>query len=129
MTLLSHLLPIAIGWLASSLALIAEHIALARAPWRLQPPATYTVGVLTLLGGGLVWALLEHAPVEPLVALVAFAAIAMGSGTWVLLLYWWDERSARQQAVHRARELEDVARGLTAALRDERGQNHSQHHN
>jgi hypothetical protein len=128
----SHLLPIFIGWLAASLALIAEHIALLRQPWQLTPPATYIVGVLTILGGCAIWALIEPASVEPLLALLAFAVISMGSGAWVLLLYWLDERSARARTqAARTAEIVGAAKGLTQEIidRGSRGKDPSRHDN
>lgn len=108
------------GWLATMLALWVEHIALKREPWRLGPPATYRIGVLTILAGYVLWAGLETAQrtlIEPWLAVVALVLIGPGAGVIVEILYWWDARKERQAAASTAAELTGMAKGLVKELR------------
>lgn len=71
-----------------AVTLIAEHIGLWRHPWRLSPPITYIIGVLTLCFWFAIWA----AWIGVLGAAVAFFFLAGGSGSCVILAYWLRSR-------------------------------------
>ena len=127
--LLPHLLPMFAGWAVTALALWIEHVLLLHQPWRLRPPATYRVGVLTILAGYCLWAGLEAlqtSTIEPWLAVAALVVIGPGAGAIVELLYWWDERHARQEATRRTHELAADAEGLIDGLR---GSNDPRRHN
>lgn len=117
--ILPHVLPLFVAWLATMLTLWIEHVALSRPPWRLGPPATYRVGVLTIIGGYLLWIGLEVAQgmrqIDIWIALVALVVIGPGAGVIVEVLYWYDAR--RGQSATRQGELVGSARDILNELR------------
>lgn len=110
-----------VGWLVTLLALWVEHIALTHEPWRLGPPATYRVGVLTILGGYCLWAGLETRQttvVEPWLAVLALIVIGPGAGVIVEVLYWYDGRRRAQRTARAAADLaDDIADDIKGAIR------------
>jgi hypothetical protein len=130
--LLPHILPLFAAWLATALALWIEHVILKRPPWRIEPPATYRVGVLTIIGGYTLWIGLALAAgirsIDIWVALVALIVIGPGAGAVVEGLYWWDARNERSEALQRgAGELAGVGKGLVRELK--RGAHDTNSHN
>ncbi len=69
-----------------SLMLIVEHIGLWDRPWRLSPPASYSIGTLTLAFWFAIFCWLVSP--EYIFFAVAFLLLAGGSGAFIILAYW-----------------------------------------
>lgn len=64
--------------------IVAEHIALWRAPWRLEPPASYIVGMATVGLGMILWGL----AVGQVDAAFAFWILTSAAGMADVGAYW-----------------------------------------
>jgi hypothetical protein len=106
-----------LGWLVTLAILAAVHVGLWASPLRLTPPITYLVGVgILLLGYGVWgWQQAEYGPIDPRMAVLAFALNA-SSGLVILFFYWlrggltlFEKRVRQKNVVDRALEEIDEA--------------------
>ena len=72
--------------LGCAISLATEHLALWDHPWRLRPPITYMIGMLTIIAWFTVFCLL----IDPLYVFfgVALLLLSGGAGLVVILGYW-----------------------------------------
>lgn len=95
--------------IGAALSLLAEHLALWDAPWRLSRPASYVLGVATLLIWFAVWAIAQG----ELNALAALCTITGAGGGTVIIAYWvrgrLDEIRTRSRAAGAASVLSQDA--------------------
>lgn len=86
------MLELAICTAGAAISLIAEHIGLWRLPWRLSRPASYVVGTATIASWWSVWCVWAGF----VLFAVAFWAMLIGSGVWIVLAYWLRSVLAKQ---------------------------------
>lgn len=72
--------------LGCAISLATEHLALWDHPWRLRPPITYMIGMLTII----VWFTVFCLLIDPLYVFfgVALLLLSGGAGLVVILGYW-----------------------------------------